>query len=47
MNWLPFLNEKDLGHELQSPAGIAIVADKPGGRGPFIDSFNCVFALMM
>lgn len=47
MNWLPFTDEKDLGHESHSPAGRTIVADKPGGRGHFIDCFNCTFALMM
>lgn len=41
MTWLPFIDEKDLGHESHSPAGRTIVADKPGGRGHFIDCFNC------
>lgn len=36
--WWP---EKDLGHESHSPAETTIVADKPGGRGHFIDCFNC------
>lgn len=43
MNWLPFIDEKDLEQELQSPVGRTTVADKPGGRGRFIDGFNCGF----
>jgi len=47
MNGLHFTDEKDLGYESHSPAGTAMVADKPGGRGHFTDCFNCVFALII